>query len=348
MKRPFIILLHLAFWGGYFFLLLIMLGIYFKDDLSKIQLPYHVQVLSSFVLIPSLVAFYLSYFFIFPQYLKHKKLPLTFFYVAITIVLSVLLGVLSLSYTKELYWAWGPCYQSDVDGLFIMATIALVCSIVAIILKGCLTWIEERQLKDLLQQKNYEMELALLKAQLDPHFLFNTINNIDILILKDASKASQYLHQLSTLIRFMLFETKADFIPLSKEVEYINKYIALQKIRTSNLNYVTYNLQGKITNQLIAPMIFIPFIENAFKHSHNKKIPNAIVIKILVTTENIQLYCENKYSPYRKKADAFNGLGNQLIQKRLHLIYPQKHQLVINKDDKSYKVHLTIHHHASI
>ncbi len=120
------------------------------------------------------------------------------------------------------------------------------------------------------------MELALVKSQINPHFLFNTINNIDVLISKDAERASAYLNKLSDIMRFMLYETKPAKIPLPKELTYIEKFIELQKIRTTNEHYVNYSIKGDTANFMIPPMLLISFIENAFKYADNKKVENAI------------------------------------------------------------------------
>ena len=223
-----------------------------------------------------------------------------------------------------------------------MAFIATITGIPALVVKGFITWFDEIKLKETLQQKNHEIEMALIKSQLDPHFLFNTLNNIDVLILKDATEASNYLNKLSDILRFMLYETKTDEILLRKEIEYIEKYIELQKIRTANANYVRFLVEGNPANITIAPMVFIPFIENAFKHSTNKKIDNAINVQLFITKENILFVCENKFDSNRKVVQESNGLGNDLIQKRLHLIYPDRHQLEIDKKTTLYSVKLTI------
>lgn len=223
-----------------------------------------------------------------------------------------------------------------------MMTFGLLYGIVAIVIKGFVTWYDELKVKEALQDKNHEMEMALVKSQLDPHFLFNTINNIDILILKDAEQASHYLNKLSAIMRFMLFETKADEIPLTKEIEYIEKYIELQKIRTSNPDYINYSISGSVTNRNIAPMVFIPFIENAFKHSRNKKIKDAITIHISVSATEISLICTNKFDPHRKTSEDSNGLGNELIKKRLNLIYADRHTLNMTTSGDLYHVELII------
>jgi LytS/YehU family sensor histidine kinase len=223
-----------------------------------------------------------------------------------------------------------------------MTFIASISGIGAVVIKGFITWFEEIKLKEALKQKNHETEMALIKSQLDPHFLFNTLNNIDVLILKDATEASNYLNKLSDILRFMLYETKTDEILLKKEIEYIEKYIELQKIRTSNANYVSFEIIGTLDMRTIAPMVFIPFIENAFKHSTNKKIDNAIRVQLFINQDSSIFVCENKFDPNRKVKQESNGLGNDLIQKRLHLIYPDQHWLEIDRQINLYSVKLTI------
>ncbi len=144
-------------------------------------------------------------------------------------------------------------------------------------------------------------------------------------------------------MRFMLFETKTDKILLSKEIEYIEKYIELQKIRTSNLDYIHFLVTGIAGDKTIAPMVFIPFIENAFKHTTNKKLENAISIVIHIEKGAIKLVCENKYDSTVKVKEGDNGLGNELIKKRLQLIYPLNHKLEVINQNNLYVVYLTIH-----
>ena len=209
-------------------------------------------------------------------------------------------------------------------------------------IQGFVTWLYEIRLKEQLRAKNHEMEMALVKSQLDPHLLFNTINNIDALILKDAVMASNYLNQLSGIMRFILYETKTEQILLHKEVEYLEKYISLQKIRTSNLHYVNFSVTGVMGNRLIAPMVFIPFIENAFKHTNNKKIKNAITIDIEINEHSIRLVCANKFDPRPSARQPDSGLGDELIKKRLELLYKGKHNLRVEKTNELYTIDLTI------
>ncbi|MFT4758662.1 MAG: two-component system LytT family sensor kinase [Paraglaciecola sp.] len=340
MKKSIVTLLHIGFWGGYILLLLLFLGIYFKGDIPVDRLPEFGKIMLGAAITPAFISFYGFYLFLFPDYLQHKKTWVTFIYGIILAAFSMIFGFIIL------YLIYGRANDYTLDcfvpGIPIFGSIAIFSQIVALIIKGFITWFEELKLKEALQEKNYEMEMALVKSQLDPHFLFNTINNIDILILKNAERASDYLNKLSGIMRFMLFETKTEEILLAKEIEYIEKYIELQKIRTANSEYVNFVIKGQLNGQKIAPMVFIPFIENAFKHTNNKKLKGAIDIQILLKKETIELKCVNKFDAHRQSKVESNGLGNELIIKRLKLIYPDKHTLGINNENNQYSVHLTI------
>lgn len=337
MKRSFVIAIHIGFWFVYFLLLLFIIVAATQGFSSGPNLGYIIKIGIPFAVLPSFCAFYLFYWFLFPRYIQTRKIGHSFLYGALISIVSALAGViLSLLFGTKILLAsgFGP--------FFSMALIGLFAGMMSIIIKGFITWYSELKLKEELTSKNHEMELALVKSHLDPHFLFNTINNIDILILKDAKQASEYLNKLSDILRFMLFETKTEKIALSKEIEYIEKYIALQKIRTSNERFVNFNINGNTSNQLISPMIFIPFIENAFKHVDSKKTENAIAISLLIEDGKIRFECVNTYNENNKLPLEHKGLGNELIQKRIELLYPEKHNLVINSQNNSYKVYLEL------
>ena len=367
MKRSIVILLHLGFYGCLLIITMVILGVIygFQDDIPDGAVEHTFLAIFYFGWIPTIITFNAFYFFLFPKFMKRQKYVSAAVYGFFIALGAALLGYfnLYLLYGRECIVEAG--LKVFLWVIFLMTSVALVSGMIAFILQGFLTWMEEIKLKDMLRQKNQEMEMALVKAQLDPHFLFNTLNNIDVLILKNAKTASDYLNKLSDIMRFMLFETKTAEIPLTKEIEYIEKYIALQKIRTSNSNYVKFDVSGKAKKKRIAPMVFIPFIENAFKHTNNKKLKDAININIQIEEESVTLKCENKFDPDLKsgsvqgadfsrlvgtpgtleskniKEDS-NGLGNELIQKRLELIYPGRHILKIIQGFENYIVHLTI------
>ena len=337
------LLLHGGFWLSNLMLLLLILGALSQGDVVEdSDASYFLKVAIGVVAIPALVSFYGFYYYLFPRYLEKRKLSLSIVSGVFVSALSALIGMVALYFLLDLVYS---CYQeSNFIAIPIMVLIGMIYGTIAVIIRGFITWYEELKVKEALLEKNHQMELALVKSQLDPHFLFNTINNIDILIVKDAEKASSYLNRLSGIMRFMLFETKAERIPLAKEIEYIEKYIELQRLRTANANYINYSLIGQTNGRNIAPMVFIPFIENACKHATNKKIEDAISIEISISPKQVELKCENKFDRHRKPQGKDHGLGNELIQKRLNLIYPTQHELSALKKDDVYSVHLIIKH----
>lgn len=140
----------------------------------------------------------------------------------------------------------------------------------------------------------------------------------------------------------MLYESKTGKIPLEKELQYIEEYVELQKIRTSNNNYIHYEVNGKVGDFMIEPMLFIPFIENAFKHTENKKLENAIHICFTLHQDKITLECENALSISNHTKPEYGGLGNELIHRRLQLLYPNKHTFAVSTNDLMYKVNLVL------
>jgi len=352
MKKSVIVLLHIGFWTCYFMLIAIMLAVYYRSGVNvsnqQGRILNALKSLFLFAFIPSVISYWSYYFLLFPKYLQHKRVFLSVIHGILISTGAALVGYILIRYSIES----GHMIDMDDGGqhgrstaitvMVAMTLIGLVTGVVALVIKGFITWFNEIKLKKALKEKNHEIEMALIKSKLDPHLLFNTINNIDALIIKDAVEASNYLNKLSDIMRFMLYETMAEKILLSQEIEYIEKYIALQKIRTANINYVHFTVTGIIGSKSIAPMVFIPFIENAFKHTTNKKLENAITINILITDKTIKLVCENKFDSRSSIQQPNSGLGNELIQKRLDLIYPGKHTLEVHKNNELYSVNLTI------
>lgn len=295
--------------------------------------------LQLYTVLPTIFCFYIFYLLLFPKFLeKEKILPFILWGIFTWMALSGLsLLMLKISPFKVMsdHMLMGMWESKIIPGI-------LTAGFIGSLFRGFITWYSEIRVKEQLVQKNLRSELALLKSQINPHFLFNTINNIDILIERDAKAASAYLKQLSEIMRFMLYDVSSDFIPLVKELEYIRKYIELQKIRTSNEKYVNYEIKGNDTDIMIAPAIFIPFIENAFKHSTNKKIEDAITITIEIKESDITFHCINYFDSSKSTIQEKSGIGIDLISQRLKLIYNDKHRLVIHRTENIFDITLKI------
>jgi two-component system, LytTR family, sensor kinase len=343
MKNPFIILLHLGYW----LLFVLLSGLFFSVATLQIRrtgsLSIAIWPLPVLGLVPNLFAFYSSYLYLFDFFLRARKFVFTFLAGVLICLLSTLFA---LALSVLFFGFEQPVFSSGVEFsalFFSFFLIAALHSGMALIIRGFLAWFEEIKLKEELARKNYETEIALLKSQINPHFLFNTINNIDVLITKDATRASQYLNKFSDLLRYLVYETKTEEIPLADELGYLEKYLELQKIRTNNPDYVNLFIDGEPKNLRIAPMIFFPFIENAFKHTENNKKSNTIKVRISVLERTINFECENTYQKNPVRGQDYGGLGNKLIRRRLELLYPEKHRLEITDLAGVYRINLTIY-----
>ena len=300
------------------------------------------NVMGWMTIIPALISFYGFYFFIFSRFLSKRKIAAAVGWGILITFVSGTIGFLGLNMLNNgLLFKYNGATEILLMVSF-MSVLCMIHGIIALVIKGFINWYGDIKVKEELQRKNLETELALVKSQLNPHFLFNTINNIDVLIEKDASKASLYLNKLSDIMRFMLYETKTETVPLQQEITYISKYIDLQKIRTANKDFVHFTVSGNPGSLRIAPMLFVPFIENAFKHAANKKQDDAININIDITQQQVQFYCRNFFSKNPLNKTEPGGLGNVLIAKRLQLLYPAKHELQMTEEDETYIVNLVI------
>ncbi len=348
MKKSVIILIHIGYWLLYLFLLflmslfMVMSSANGKNFFDKIELFDFVTQIFSFTVVPGLIGFYSFYTYLFPDFLRKKKIALLFI---LGIFISLLTGIFGL-FVMQVAFKEFNMFKADLFGIFmlvlIMALVAVLNGGMGLILKGFITSYEDIKIKEELKRKNLEVELSLIKSQLSPHFLFNTLNNIDVLIRRDPDRASLYLLELSDIMRYMLYEAKKGKVFFEKEIHYIKKYIDLQKIRTSNRDFVKLDLKGTFNGVLVEPMLLMPFIENAFKHAENKREGNVIEIEISGSEKSIEFSCKNSYLPDTGMKDEFSGLGNELIKKRMNLLFPGKHELVISDANEIFHVLLKI------
>lgn len=294
------------------------------------HIPY-LTIVVFFTLLPPLINYYLFYLLLVPKVLVKKKYLA---FLTLALFSSVIVG-----------FGFRMTYGGYGLSRFIVLTImALFWGIVGSSIKGIFLWIDSQVEKKTLEKRNLMSKNALLmlQAQINPHFLFNSLNNIDVLIEDKPKTGSEYLKKLSDILRYVLYETKDEETELSKEILQIRNYVDLQRIRTSNPKYVNLSIAGEIKDQKIAPMLFIPFIENAFKHCKNKTIENAIDISFEVQEKIVKMVCRNYYEPSSINIIKNEGLGNETIKKRLDLLYPGKHRLTIDKAEQSFKVTLQI------
>lgn len=225
-----------------------------------------------------------------------------------------------------------PPAMSQLSQLLFLYIIGILVSLFACI---------NRNFKKIELERN-KTALAYLKSQINPHFLFNTFNSIYGLAVKEnADKTAGGMLKLSGILRYVLTDTHNDFVSLDKEMAYINNYIELQKLRiTANTNF-RYMVSGETENKKIAPMLMIPFIENAFKYGINPGVESDILISIDIGEDALQMKVRNRKIAERKSAEKM-GIGIENTKTRLELLYPQKHKLQIIDTEMEYTVFLKI------
>ncbi|MGJ8550162.1 sensor histidine kinase [Winogradskyella wichelsiae] len=198
----------------------------------------------------------------------------------------------------------------------------------------------DRESKEL-ENEQTEIKLQFLRNQLNPHFLFNSLNSIYSLVRSKSDSAPEAVITLSELMRYMLYEAKDEQVSLEKEMNYIQHYIALQRLRLKNTEAVKLNIKGETRNLKIYPLLLISFIENAFKYGTDFKGNTHIDIQIEVVDKKFSFYIENIIGLY-KRDDKNSGVGLENIKSQFNYLYKNNYELTIDEDKSYYRVHLTL------
>jgi sensor histidine kinase YesM len=293
-----------------------------------------------FVAIPisHMIVFYINYFILIDLFLFKRKQGRFL----LSNLLLILLVTIALHLWNESFGRGeGPDHMVP-PLLFIIIRDTIVFSLTAslsVALKVTSDWYRKERQQQELEREKSATELKNLKNQLNPHFLFNTLNNIYSLTATNQQEAQYAILSLSKLLRYVLYDNDSAFIPLSKEISFIQSYIELMSLRLSDKVKVTVSLpdiqEGK--EVMIAPLLFITLIENAFKHGVSPGEKSAIDISIKMDNEN-KLICKIINTCFQKNEVSVNcpGIGLENLKKRLALIYPGKYSLMTNKDEKYY------------
>lgn len=297
---------------------------------------------SAFILLfHALAAYFNSYFlvnrFLYTRQIGFYTISLTLTIVAVSFPISIILHRLVRdNEIRNIVWSWN---------FFLLNFLAVLFSVVLIlVLKLLKNWYDEEQAKKKLQQLNVETELKFLKAQINPHFLFNSLNNLYALTLKKSDEAPELVLRLSNILRYVLYETVEGKVPLEKEVQYLKDYIELEHVRLGNRVDIRFEAEGDFSNKVIEPMLFLTFVENSFKHGAAAAIQNGWVdMQLHADDEDIRFSISNSKSADTMaiKTEA-SGIGLQNLQKRLDILYPGKYLLELKDHPESYLVNLTI------
>ncbi len=289
----------------------------------------------------SVLFFYTNYLFLIPIFLKKGNLVK---YLIAIIVTLVIFSPIYYYLEQHLYPLIGwKSYELDLNFWFaLMITLSanFVNIFLGLLLSYLMDWRTMSVQKELVEKEQFKTELAFLKSQINPHYLFNTINDIYALTQQQSPQAPNALLKLSELLRYMLRESDDQFVPLSKEILYLENVIELQKIGQKGASFVSFEVIGDISELKLAPLILINFVENAFKHGIFNDREKPITLLIIVDKHRLNFQIINQINQFKK--DKTGGIGLTNVKRRLSLIYPEKHSLTINQLNNEFIVNLTI------
>lgn len=286
-----------------------------------------------------IIAFYFNYFFLIPKYLLIKKYWLYFSFLLLTIAIVLFISgaiFFLFGFSPTELAETNPSIEKIIPVIIINAISIWLLTIVSSILWAAYTKLKQAESEKLTAQ------IASLKSQINPHFLFNTLNNIYATAIDTSPKAADMVDKLSEMMRYTMKDTQQDFVLLEDEMNYISNFIELQKLRLDRSVKLECNKMENISALQIAPMLLIPFIENAFKHGVNSEQKSHIKIETTMNKKQLQLSVVNNKVNIQKDISERSGLGIENTRHRLNLIYPSKHLLAINETEKEFSVSLHI------
>ncbi|MEM9921489.1 MAG: histidine kinase [Bacteroidota bacterium] len=290
-----------------------------------------------------LCAAYLSAYWLVPRFLLRRR------YVTFGIgFVSILLVFAIITRVIQVYLIYPEYFPKGYNGRFwdmgniinySIASYALVFLFIGVQLFK--RWFSnERQRQELVQQ-NLKSELALLRSQINPHFLFNTLNNIDTLIFKNPVAASESIEQLSSIMRYMLYETNTEIVTVKKELAYLEGMISLIRLRMKEPDAIDFKYSGCSIDKFLPPMLLVPLVENAYKHGLKKGDSPLIRIRLDMESEHCVFFVENLIPELAiRRKDDVGGIGLVNVRRRLDLIFPKRYQLRISNNKNVFTVKL--------
>jgi len=204
-------------------------------------------------------------------------------------------------------------------------------------------WIRDQRRQEKLEKQSLSSELALLRSQVNPHFLFNTLNNIDSLVFIDQQRASDAIVKLSEIMRYMLYEANGENVLLEKEIHYLESMIDLLRLRLRNPNFIQLKIEGNPAAKKIPPMLIVPFVENAYKHGRKSGPAPGITVYLRIDPGKYYLEVHNKYDqdPEAQK-DRIGGIGLTNVRRRLDLLYGEQYRFEIQNEAPDFCIRLEV------
>ncbi len=335
--------IHIIFWLGYYFL-----TFYWFSLVNELPVA---SLISFRIVAIHMALFYLNTQVLLPEYINKGNYLLYF----LVIVALLVLVFYFIKYTNE--WLSIRQYVGGRRGVrpaifprmfFGRGVYLSLGSSMAILFISSTYWINQQnririQEESDLKNQNLEAEMKFLKSQTNPHFLFNALNNIYALSYTGSTKASEMIMKLSDMLRYVLYESNEKQVPLSNELDYIKNYIDFQALKIEGKPNIETDFSIDSTTIQVEPMLFIPFIENSFKHSKIENVDKGwIKIQLNTNQRDIEFTVENSVPIQHFAKDATGGIGLANVKKRLALLYPNDHMLIIKSEKETFSVNLII------
>lgn len=335
MKKHHVIIIHSVFWVMFVILPMLMFRL---DDFR------HGPDLSFFLhqTILNFIVFYMVYLLLIPLVIRRRKLADLVWISLVFIVIMTLARVGFHYLMKEVLGIWeGHPFSFERQALreFFMT---LMYTFYPLVIYFSIEWFRERQYRFELTREKQKSEIALLKSQVNPHFLMNTLNNLYSLVYQGSKQANEAVLKLSEIMRYMLYETDAPLVPLESEIKYLKSFIELQLLRFRSDEFEGIRIEGDPSGRMIAPMLLIPFVENAFKHGLKRMPGKAISITLTIEEKRIIFEVHNLKAPGSAHKNEDSGIGLANVRKRLELQYPGKHLLETDEGTDYFKVRLIL------
>ncbi|MET3112811.1 two-component system LytT family sensor kinase [Pedobacter sp. CG_S7] len=342
MKHKGSIFIHIIFW-----LFLGMICVMAIINSEKKSSGYDIMVYFGYYGLINISIFYINYMLLIPQLVKErKKYGL---YVIAMVLLIVFMGVLKtlvallysdivLTYVNHTTSAkvFTKIPQYILRTVFVSGFFMVISSLI----KFAVDWFGNERIQRQLESEKKDMELQFLKSQLNPHFLFNSLNNIYSLAYQKSDKTADAILKLSEIMRYMIYESNDSRVALSKEIEYVKSFIDLQRLRFKDGAAVALTIHGEINDQPIVPLILISFVENAFKHGVANDPKDPIKINLIANQKILHFSITNKKNNFNK--DEMGGVGLNNVERRLQLLYPERYKLNIVNSATHYTSELML------
>ena len=329
---------HILFWVGYFAFNVIRWGSYFDDywyslKSNLVEFPLHILMV------------YLNVYYLIPKFILNKKVKQYVFLLLVLLSTHYLIRTgLNYLLVTENIWPEAESSQQAFTFNHIVAVVLgeLYVLALATAIKLTVDWVYELNRYENLQALQLETELEFLKTQIQPHFFFNTLNNLYALTLEKSKKAPDVVLKLSEIMEYILYEAKEPKIGLFNEVKYIQNYIDLEKLRYGDRVEVDISIQGDIESYSVPPLLFLPFIENCFKHGTKDNNNMKVSISFEKTEDNyLNFSVINNYNQFTNKIKN-HGIGNKNVERRLELLFKDDFVLNTNTKKQNYIVELRI------